>query len=530
VKNLFYADEGKAAQLFGGRLETPFGPAAGPHTQMAQNIAAAYAGGARFFELKTVQTIDGADLPVQKPCIRTQDECYNVEWSTELTVAQAYAEYATAWFLCKLLAREYGFGSPDGFLFNMSVGYDYEGITSKKIDDFIEGMRDASGSAAWRACREAARKRAASGRFSRADAAYLDGISARVCDSITLSTLHGCPPDEIERIASYLMREKRLHTFIKLNPTLLGYEFTRGTLDSLGYGYMAFDDRHFEEDLQYSDAVPMLRRLMELAAAEGVRFGVKLTNTLPVDITKGELPGEEMYMSGRALFPLAISLAAKFAREFSGKLHISMSGGIDASNIEPVVSAGVWPVTVATTLLKTGGYNRLASIAGALRRLPRGEWAGIDADALCSIQNAALESGEYHKAPKPVSPGKARRSLPLLNCVACGNCVDVCPNRANVLTAARDGRQILHVDKLCNECGNCDTFCPYDGAPYKRKFTLFSTDASFADSENEGFLPLPNDGFRIRLGGEEGDSSSIDVPEDMRRLMDAVRENYPYLI
>ena len=43
-----------AGAIFGEGLEAPFGPAAGPHTQLAQNIVAAYAAGARFFELKTV--------------------------------------------------------------------------------------------------------------------------------------------------------------------------------------------------------------------------------------------------------------------------------------------------------------------------------------------------------------------------------------------------------------------------------------------------------------------------------------------
>ena len=43
---------------FGHPLETPYGPASGPHTQMAQNIVAAWLCGARYIELKTVQTID----------------------------------------------------------------------------------------------------------------------------------------------------------------------------------------------------------------------------------------------------------------------------------------------------------------------------------------------------------------------------------------------------------------------------------------------------------------------------------------
>ena len=91
-----YRHKGGAFPFLGEKLETPFGPAAGPHTQLAQNIISAYAAGARFFELKTVQTLDGEDLPVSKPCIDARDECYNVEWSTELRVQEAFEEYVKA--------------------------------------------------------------------------------------------------------------------------------------------------------------------------------------------------------------------------------------------------------------------------------------------------------------------------------------------------------------------------------------------------------------------------------------------------
>ncbi len=59
-------------------------------------------------------------------------------------------------------------------------------------------------------------------------------ISPRVSHSVTLSTLHGCPPDEIERIASYLITEKKVNTFVKCNPTILGYHDARTILDSTG--------------------------------------------------------------------------------------------------------------------------------------------------------------------------------------------------------------------------------------------------------------------------------------------------------
>ena len=69
---------------FGGLLETPIGVAAGPHSQLAQNIVSAWLCGARYIELKTIQTLD--ELEISKPCIDMQDEGYNCEWSQELKI------------------------------------------------------------------------------------------------------------------------------------------------------------------------------------------------------------------------------------------------------------------------------------------------------------------------------------------------------------------------------------------------------------------------------------------------------------
>ena len=318
IKQIFKTASHKYLNLFNEKLEIPCGPAAGPHTQLAQNIIAAYLAGARFFELKTVQTLDGEDLPVDKPCIRAEDECYNVEWSTELTVPEALEEYIKAWFALKLMSKEFDLGDPNGFIFNMSVGYDLEGIRSTKINAFIEGLKDASSTPIWHACIEWAKSHLQA--FQSIDEAYLLGISSHISSSVTLSTLHGCPPDEIERIATYLLKEKGLHTYIKCNPTLLGYDFTRTILNQMGYDYLIFDTHHFEHDLQFDQAVPMLERLIALSNKLSLTFGVKLTNTFPVQITRSELPGKEMYMSGRALFPLTLSLAYKLAHTFKGNL------------------------------------------------------------------------------------------------------------------------------------------------------------------------------------------------------------------
>lgn len=426
IRNLFIAKQNHTLALFGEKPETPFGPAAGPHTQLAQNIIAAYAAGARFFELKTVQKLDGEDLPVSKPCIQAEDEGYNVEWSTELTVQQAFEEYVKAWFAIKLMAKEFGIGAMDGFVFNMSVGYDLEGIRLKKIDEFIEGLKDASDTSIFRECKEFALSHPEL--FTDITAADVESISPHICTSATLSTLHGCPPQEIERIATYLMQEKHVHTYIKCNPTLLGYEYARRTLDDMGYDYVSFGEFHFRDDLQYADAVPMLKRLMSLAEQEKLQFGVKITNTFPVDIKAKELPGDEMYMSGRALYPLSIALAAKLSEEFAGKLRISYSGGADYHNIKKVFDAGIWPITMATTLLKPGGYQRLTQIGDLFSEGHENypAYVGVDVEKIKALAKSARRDKNHRKSVKLPVSRKMSRKVPLVDCFV-APCREGCP-------------------------------------------------------------------------------------------------------
>lgn len=418
------ADPERTYHIFDRPLEMPFGPAAGPHTQLAQNIAAGYVAGARFFELKTVQKIDGEDLPVPKPCIKADDECYNVEWSTELTVPKALEEYIKAWFLVHVMAVEYGLGSPDGMQFNMSVGYDLAGIQTAKIDSFIENLKDASHTAAFADCK--AWLLAHLDRFQKLRREDVEAIPAAICNSVTVSTMHGCPPDEIERIARYLLKEKHLNTFVKCNPTLLGYDFVRHCMDDLGYGHMVFDDSHFKADLQYEDAVPMLKRLQEAGRAEGLVFGVKLTNTFPVDITRHELPGTEMYMSGKPLFFLAMNVAKKLSEAFGGTLPISYSGGADAHNIGDIVQTGIWPVTVATTLLKPGGYERFAQLAQCFEGKMGQSFTRVNVDALDALLTKAKGDAHYARLDPKSQQRKNDQALPMMDCFM-APCSQTCP-------------------------------------------------------------------------------------------------------
>ena len=428
----YRADGTHNRTMFGRTLETPIGPAAGPHTQMTQNIVAAYYAGSRFFELKTVQIMDGEELAacINRPCIKADDEGYNCEWSTELTVPQAMEEYIKAWFLLKVIAKEFGLGDMNGFQFNVSVGYDLAGIQSPKVDTFLNSMKHAEDTEIFKHCKAYLLEHA--DWFEHVTTEDIEQIPPEICNSVTLSTLHGCPSQEIERIAMYLLTEKGFHTFVKCNPTLLGYEFARKTMDEMGYDYIQFGDFHFKDDLQYEDAVPMLTRLMNTAKERNLEFGVKITNTFPVDVKQNELPSEEMYMSGKSLYPLSISLAAKLAKEFDGRLRISYSGGADYYNIERIVDAGIWPVTVATTLLKPGGYQRLTQMAKLLDK-ENAPFEKVDAESAGKLAEEAVKDPHHVKAMKPLPSRKMKKEVPLMDCFV-APCKEGCPIHQDITT------------------------------------------------------------------------------------------------
>ncbi len=351
-RELFFDPKANARfglEVYGQPLESPFGVAAGPHTQMAQNLIVAWLVGARFLELKTVQTLD--ELDVNKPCIDIEDEGYNVEWSQELKVYESFDEYLRAWVLIHALHRRLGFpGERPGMIFNMSVGYNLEGMLKPNVQWFFDTMDDAS--------------------------AYLDSyvdivaghapeirdidVPARLSDNITLSTMHGCPPDEIESIVTYLINERGLHTSVKCNPTLLGADRVRGILDQLGFDDVPVPDEAFGHDLKWVDAVPMFHNLRRLARAKGVTFGVKLSNTLEVENWRTVFSDDDMmYLSGRALHPITTNLALRLAEEYRGDLLMSFAGGADCFNVPDLLRSGLTTVTVCSDLLKSGGYLRL---------------------------------------------------------------------------------------------------------------------------------------------------------------------------
>jgi putative selenate reductase len=426
-RSLFYAPQPHAAYatdtMFGHHLATPFGPAAGPHTQLTQNILSAWLSGGRFIELKTVQIMDELEIP--RPCIDMEDEGYNVEWSQELKLNQSAGEYVKAWVLIHVLRRLLGFENrvPFGTIFNMSVGYNLEGIQTAPMQRFMGQMEDAS--------REIAEIQAI---LREQFPEYADiEVPAQLTNSVTLSTMHGCPPDEIEAIGRYLLEEKGLHTYVKLNPTLLGQETVMRILhDDLGYRDIRIPDSVFEHDLKYERAVALIEELKRVAAEKGLTFGVKLSNTLAMANHRGELPGDEMYMSGRALYPVTMNLFHKLAVQFDGDLNVSYSAGADALNVSTILAAGALPVTAASDLLKPGGYSRmgqwLENLEAEMNRQGAGSLDELAQDKLAHLEKAAaaaLVGPAYQKSYFAHGLPKVESGLDLFDCIA-APCVEQC--------------------------------------------------------------------------------------------------------
>jgi putative selenate reductase len=433
-------------------------------------------------------------------------------------------------------------------IFDMSVGYDLEGIKSERVLAFINGMKNAETSV------ERLRREIPDEFRAFRDLDFKKNIS----DTLTLSTFHGCPPEEIEKIIDYLLKEHGLSCVIKLNPTLLGpSELRRLMKEEMGYAHIDTPDSAFEKDTRWEQAEGFVERLAKTAEGLGLGFGVKFNNTLIVE-NKGDgfLPAseKEMYLSGPPLHVVAVNLVNRFRARFGDSVPISFSAGIDKLNFPDAVGLGLVPITVCSDLLKPGGYARAQGYFQELdKRMDAAGAATIKEFVLKGRANAqaALDKAGLTHAPAAGSedyarwvsaavllntedycgavtsdprygaqrnakpPRKVGTKLSLFDCITCDKCVPVCPNDANFsydlpkeevpilklfrkegkwlrkidgnLTIAKKHQLANFVD-FCNECGNCDIFCPEDGGPYAMKPRFFGSLELFKEmTDREGF-------------------------------------------
>ena len=579
-------------RFHGRSAATPLGPAAGPQSQMAQNIALAWLSGGRIVELKTVQIND--ELTIPRPCIDMRNVGLNAEWSQELKLEQSLEEYVKGAMLVRILQSQPGLegaAACGATLLDMSVGYDLDGIRSPRVLEFIHGMKDAT------AVVERLRAQIPAEYAELRDLEFPTELS----QTLTLSTFHGCPPEEIESIIEYLLEHERLDCIVKLNPMLLGPKVARGILhDSLGYDQLAIPDRAFVNDTKWQQAVDFVGRLGDQAQRLELGFGVKFSNTLIVENTGEFLPPEEkeVYLSGAPLHVLAMSLVGKFRACFGDRYPVSFSAGIDRRNFADSVALGLVPVTVCSDLLRPGGYargrgylaelqERMAAVgaktidewvvksggcveearsalekatgdprlAGAEVTLAEGGdpvdavgpdlWSRwVSAARLLNTERyvgALLEDERYHADNNAKKPRKINSSLELFDCVTCDKCIPVCPNDANfrleipptrveVRRLRKEGdhwreqvagevtismkHQIANFADFCNECGNCDVFCPEDGGPYVVKPRFFGSRRDWEEFRSlDGFQVQENSlGVLIR-GRIDGKSYALEATE-----------------
>jgi putative selenate reductase len=143
----------------------------------------------------------------------------------------------------------------------------------------------------------------------------------------------------------------------------------------------------------------------------------------------------------------------------------------------------------------------------------------VRAAALLNTPLVAEKAGRdprYRAEANRKPPRKIGSYLVLFDCVNCDKCVPVCPNDANFvyetnvlrreyesyryeqgavkavpagLFEVKKQHQIANFQDFCNECGNCDVFCPEDGGPYIEKPRFFgSLEAWKALPSRDGFF------------------------------------------
>ncbi|MBF0289551.1 MAG: 4Fe-4S dicluster domain-containing protein [SAR324 cluster bacterium] len=523
-----------SVDFHGKPAATPIGPAAGPHTQMTQNILLSFLGGGRIMELKTIQILDR--LEINRPCIDARNVAYNVEWSQELPLEESYLEYVKAWVLLKILEDMEILGVPKGdsfyqTIFDISVGYDLKGIASDPVKEWLTKMQNAE---------EAidAMLRDLPAEFEKHKTLPIDPC---IASTVTLSTFHGCPPQEIEAIVRYLIEEHQFDVIVKKNPTILGYDFVQKTLiQDLGYQHIELDETAFSHDLTFGDGVAMMRRLESFAKDHGVKTGSKFTNTLVVKNNQNIFQDDVMYLSGVPLHVLAMHAMQRFRKEMGCDYPVSFSAGITKYNISDAVSCHMKPVSVCTDLLKTGGYTRMISYLESLKQAlikegannleqfiisKTGQGHHHEMTAAGAANTEAyvarlMEDPYYHFESNQKEPPAMERQLSYFDCISCNKCLPVCPNAANFSIQTGEIRipkahfqytngsfvpipagffelkqktQIANLADFCNECGECDTYCPEQGGPYIEKPRFFSTEISYNTSrQHDGFyFPAP---------------------------------------
>jgi putative selenate reductase len=192
-------------------------------------------------------------------------------------------------------------------------------------------------------------------------------------------------------------------------------------------------------------------------------------------------------------------------------------GGHGEEAVAAVVEAGPLREAVLTALRSEQTDLRgVLETAGQAGLYPRLVHEAGRRNTGSAVERATADP-RYRAEANRRAPRKIGSRLWLFDCVNCDKCVPVCPNDANFvyetaplrLEYARyrvaDGKveaapggtfdvgkahQIGTFQDFCNECGNCDVFCPEDGGPYVEKPRLFGSLDAWRRIDRDGFFCL----------------------------------------
>ena len=114
------------------------------------------------------------------------------------------------------------------------------------------------------------------------------------------------------------------------------------------------------------------------------------------------------------------------SEQFDGKLRISYSGGATIYNIREMFDAGIWPITMATNILKPGGYERLSQISEKFMECGTERFHGTDTKAIAALDDAVASDELYKKPVKPLPERHMEKELPLFDCFT-APCRNGCP-------------------------------------------------------------------------------------------------------
>ncbi len=534
------------------RAFTPIGPAAGPQGQLAQNIALCWLAGARIIELKTVQILDELEIPrpcIDIPNVGYNVE-WSQELKLEQSAREYVKASMLIEILSesKLLGQ-----TPPGWgdtIFDMSVGYSLEGVRSPRTRQWLESMKNASALvddlrselhgafAAWRDLPFVTRigDTATLSTFHGCPPREIEGIVSFLLTEMDLNVCVKLNPTLLgQREVEFLLYDKLGYREIVLSPEAFEKDLqwdealdlisgldrlarSRGRRLSVKLTNTLVVQNHravFGDRRMYLSGAPLHVLAMALVKRIRERLGVRI----PLSFSAGLDANNVADVVAMNLVP-ATSCTDLLRPGGYARLHKYMQN-LGAKMRE--IGAATIGEYIVRRAQEGGGQAPVFDAEG-----PEAVAAGTLINT-ARLADAAVANPRYAFERNRTAPRKLGSRLTLFDCIDCEKCVSVCPNDANFIYHARwpgreadrtkgqpafaiqyenyeagpDGlraipggvftilksRQYANYADACNDCGNCDVFCPEAGGPFLEKPRFFGSLESFRKSAgNNGFF------------------------------------------